>query len=63
MNVRGWAKDWSIPGMIEFYTGRKLNLIEMPEEVFKDKFENKNWNYFNENQLFFDKDTVYICVY
>ena len=49
--------------MIEFYTGRKLNLIEMPEEVFKDKFENKNWNYFNENQLFFDKDTVYICVY
>lgn len=63
LNVRGWAKGWSIPGMIEFYTGRKLNLIEMPEEVFKDKFKNKNWNYFNENQLFFDKDTVYICVY
>lgn len=63
LNVRGWAKMWSISGMIDFYTGRKLENIEMPEQIYKEHFQGKNWNYFDKDQVYCDNDTVYICVY
>ena len=35
----------------------------MRSEIYEQYFKGKNWDEFNEEQIKFDKDTMYICLY
>lgn len=48
---------------LNYYT--KRNLVEFPSQkkVYNELFYDKDWNEFNKEQVQFDGDTVYICLY
>lgn len=48
---------------LNYYT--KRNLVEFPaqKKVYNELFYDKDWNEFNKEQVQFDGDTVYICLY
>ena len=62
MTQKAMAVDWSLKEVIEIYSGKPIEKVEVPEEVEK-QFEGKNWDYYDEEQLQFVEDTLYICVY
>ena len=62
MNVKAFAHDWSASAIINFYMNR--NLISVPnDDEIKSKFSEQDWNYFNEEQLIFQDDTLHLSNY
>ena len=50
--------------IMEVVTGRRFNKVEMDEDVYKNYFEDKNWDYFDpEEQIVIVGDTAYWCVF
>ena len=50
--------------LITVVTGRKFEIVEMNEKIYKEYFENKNWDYFDlEEQIVFENDTGDWCVF
>lgn len=44
--------------------GREYEKVQMDKKIFKNNFKNKNWTVFNaKEQLVFEGDTLYWCVY
>ncbi len=63
-NIRSYMVDWAKFDMINYVTGRNLQRIDMPEDIFEKYFEGKDWNYFMpEEQIVFIGDTVFIVTY
>lgn len=63
LNVRGWAKNWCICPMIQFYTGRSFQEVEMPEKIYQEQFSGKDWNDFRYEQIYIQDHTLYLCVF
>ena len=62
INVRAYSYNWATKAIIEYYSKRNLKEIENDVKV-KEKFQEKDWNYFDSEQLIFDGDTLHICCY
>ena len=62
-NSRGILTVYSRIYCLNYYTGRSLE-EELPTKEKYDKyFKDKDWNEFNKEQVQFEDDTVYICIY
>lgn len=49
---------------VEMVTGRHFDKKEMPEDIYRKYFAGKNWNYFSaEEQIVFEGDTAYWCIF
>lgn len=56
--------SWSKNRIIEIYLDyRTLRIIDIPKEIQDLAFAGKNWNGLSTEQIFFEGDTVYICMY
>lgn len=62
LTTRSMGTDWAVLETIELYSGKKYNNIEVPNN-YKEDFLQKDWNFFNEEQLIFEGDNLFICVY
>lgn len=62
LTTRSMGTDWAVIETIELYSGKKYNKIEVPSK-YKEKFLNKDWNYFNDEQLIFEGNNLFICIY
>lgn len=62
LTERALSCPWSINQSLNYYTGRKLELVEFPEDLAKS-VEYMDYDGFSEEQLIFEKDTLYILVY
>lgn len=62
-NMRGFTNTWSRMNMFNYYTNRMFNEVEVPEEIIEQHFEGNNWVYLSEEQIVFNNDTAYICIY
>lgn len=50
--------------MIDYVSQRSFIPVEMDPDVYASAFEGKNWDYFDpREQMVFDEDTVYWCVF
>lgn len=61
-NVRSMVTDWAAVEVLEFYSGEKYNKVETPNDI-KQEFLKYDWKFFNQKQVVFRGDTVYICLY
>lgn len=61
-NIKSLYPDWSTKRVINYYTGRQLEDGEKNEEI-EDKFKNKDWKYFAEEQVILNEDTLHLCLY
>lgn len=62
MTVRSMHIDWSAINYLSYYLKQDLHLITVSEDV-KDYCASSDWNYFSNEQLVFNNDELYICVY
>lgn len=63
MCVNPFLAEWSSVNSLNYYTNRQLELVSVPEDIIQE-YEGKNWDEPEWNdQLIFDYDTVYICVF
>lgn len=62
INGRGLATSFTVVPLIQYYSEKKYEM-NISQEVINEKFSKKNWDVFSEEQLIFDKDTLYFCIY
>ncbi len=61
-NGRGLATNFTVVPLIEYYRGEKYDWYVSQEEI-DERFLEKNWDAYSEEQLVFEGDTLYLCVY
>ena len=61
-NGRGLATNFTVAPLIEYYRGEKYDWYVSQEEI-DERFLEKNWDAYSEEQLVFEGDTLYLCVY
>ena len=63
MCANPFLAEWSDINSIYYYTGRNFARVEVPEEVV-EYYGSRNWDEADwDEQLVFDDDTVYVCVF
>ena len=61
-NGRGLATNFTVAPLIEYYYGEKYDWYVSQEEI-DERFLEKNWDAYSEEQIVFEGDTLYLCVY
>lgn len=61
--TKGITADYSNVHCLNYYIRRNLEKVSMDKEIYIEYFYKKNWNDFDEEQIKFKNDTVYICIY
>lgn len=61
-NVRGMGIYWAVKEVIAVYTKKGYIMTTVPEELSKE-FLTKDWTSYNKEQLVFDGENLYICIY
>lgn len=61
-NVRSMGTSWAVKEVITMYTGKGYGNATIPEEVSKE-FLTKDWTSYDREQLVFDGENLYICIY
>lgn len=63
-NLRVFNVSHSGVHCINYYNETEYKAVDMPEEIYKKYFENKNWDMLNlDEQMVFEGDTVYLASY
>ena len=57
-----YGTSWAVKEVITMYTGKGYGNTIVPEEISKE-FLTKDWTSYNKEQLVFDGESLYICIY
>lgn len=60
--ARSLNRTWSDIDSLNYYLKRKFKRADDNEEI-KKQFSERDWNAFSQDQLVFEGDTLYLCVY
>ena len=61
-NVRSMGTSWAIKEVLTKYTLKGYNKVDVPEDI-KKQFLEKDWNEYDKQQLVFENENLYICIY
>lgn len=61
-NVRSMGTSWAVEEIISTFTGRTFKNTNVPQDV-KEKFLQNDWDRYNKEQLVFEEENLYICIY
>ena len=62
-NIRLLAVDWALDCAFPVYTYNKYEFKKMSDKDYKKYFKDKNYDEFDDEQLVFDDDTLYLLLY
>lgn len=62
ITTRSMGTDWTAKETVELYSGKRFNKIEVPNE-YREGFLQNDWSFFDKDQLIFDNNNLYICLY
>lgn len=54
---------WCNIDALNYYTGRKLETVQMDKNIYYAYFKGKDWDKLDKEQFVFKGDTVFYCVY
>ena len=60
--ARSLNRTWSDIDSLNYYLGRKFRRAD-DNEAIREQFAGKDWNAFSRDQLVFEGNTLYLCVY
>lgn len=61
--LRAISIDWARPYFLSYYTGAGYSQVDVPDEV-KAHFSSLDWDTINlEEQMIFDNEVCYICIF
>ena len=62
INVRPLAYDWALKSTLTFNSGTSFNEGKQNKEI-KDYCQKNDWDSFSLDQLKYEGDTLYVCIY
>lgn len=63
-NTKAYVVPWGGVNLISYYGGRQYHTLEMDPAIYNEHFADKNWDYYTpEEQLVFQDNVMYMCVY
>lgn len=62
INIRAFSKDWVAIAIINYYSGRQLEIVKGSDQLQQD-FKEKDWGEYSEEQITFENDTIHLCLY
>ena len=62
ISVKCYANDWSIVAILNYYLQRNLQISQIDEKEAQ-RFSQKNWDEYNEEQIKFEENTIILCKY
>lgn len=62
INIKAYSADWCIPGILKLYTNKDFKVVENRQDL-KEKFSQKNWDYFDKEQVVFEHNIMHICIF
>ena len=62
-NARGMVTDFSVIEALEYYGGKSYNAIYQVPDNVKSYFEQYDWEFFSEEQLLFEDNNLWLCLY
>lgn len=62
-NLKATFPDWARDDYLHLYLGKKLDIIEENKEIFEKYFKNRNWKYFDKEQVVFLNDELHLYIY
>lgn len=62
LTTRSMGTEWAVLETIELYSGKKYNKVEVPNN-YQEIFSQKDWNFYNDEQLVFEGNNLFICIY
>ena len=55
---------YSIEALLKLQLNREISFVEIPKEIYDNNFLGKNWEFYDcDEQLIFNDDTLYLCIY
>ncbi len=60
--VSSFVEEWSDVNAINYYLGSDYKKVDCSKSV-EEKFSKQNWDVFSSDQLFFENETLHMCVY
>ena len=61
-NIRSMGTHWAVKEVITMYSGKEYGNIDVPKEIVEE-FLTKDWTSYDKEQLVFDGENLYICIY
>jgi len=61
-NVRSMGTSWAVKEVLTMYSGKVYGNVDVPEKI-SASFLEKDWVSYNREQLVFDGENLYICIY
>ena len=62
INIKAYSSDWCIIPILKLYTNREFKMIENNEEI-KKEFSEKDWNFFDREQVIFENNIMHLCIF
>lgn len=62
INVRAFSTDWIAISILKYYSGIQFQTVE-GSELLQEKFKEKDWQEFSEEQIILENDTIHLCLY
>lgn len=63
LNTKALSVDWAIAGVLKTFGNKRLMIKQVPTHIHNQYFKDKNWTCYSEEQIVFEGDTMYICIY
>ena len=63
INVSAKSEMPSCLALLVFYTRKQIKQVDEDKIVYEEHFKNKQWNGFNLNQIYIEKDTLHWYIY
>jgi hypothetical protein len=63
INIKAMYTEWSRLNSLNYYLNRDFEQTEQSEEIYNQYFKDKQWNYFDDEQIVLIDDTLHIYIY
>lgn len=60
---RGFCGEWVMDNIFNYYCPNHTFTKKYNQNIYKTKFKSKNWDDFSKEQIIFENDTIYFCIY
>ncbi len=62
-NLKAMFPEWARKSYLEYYFNRTFTQVEQNQEIYEQYFKDKNWTFFDDEQIVLIEDTMHIYVY
>ena len=61
-NIKAFSATWGTQGIINMKLNRVLDITEN-DQTYEEYFKSKDWTSFDKEQIKFNKETMYLCIF